>query len=92
MYTNKRRVWGIWSAIRLNSNAKWCDWRGPSGVYGVDLGVSPQIKDCLGGRPLFFRTRRQARECAKRLDTQSNITWTWVKHQVRPVTLYWEDE
>jgi len=86
----KRKVWGIWTAIRVNSNAKWRRWYGPMGVYGIAL-VPNDIKDIFGGSPFFFRTRKQARDCAIKKETESNRTWTWVKHQVRPVILSWED-
>jgi len=33
--------------------------------------------------------RKQAREYAKKADIESNKTWVWVKHQVRPIELTW---
>lgn len=85
------RVWGIWYTIRCSSSDKWVSWVGPIGVYSIDLGFSPGAKGCLGGRPLFFRTRKLARDCAKNKAKARNLTWTWVKYQVRPLRLDWEE-
>ena len=85
-----RRVWGIWYTIRANSKAKWSKrWTGPIGVYGVDL-IPLDVKNRFAGRPFVFTTRKQAREMAEHLDEKSNRTWTWVKRQVRPITMTWE--
>jgi len=84
------KVWGIWFAIRVNSVAKWGNWHGPIGVHVIKF-VPQEIKDVLPHRPFFFRTRKQAREHAKKADVKSNKTWVWIKHQVRPIELTWQE-
>ncbi|ODS36154.1 MAG: hypothetical protein A7316_10250 [Candidatus Altiarchaeales archaeon WOR_SM1_86-2] len=85
------RVWAIYYTVRVNSNAPWCKWTGPCGVYGLIGDISPYMKKCLSGRPFFFRTRALAIEQAKRRDKELNKTWKWVKYQVRPLELVWAE-
>jgi len=82
-----KKVWAIFYRVRSSSISKWTKWTGPCGIYVVQPTAPPEIIMALRGRPFFFRTRRQARNTAKKLDQKSNITWTWVQHTVRPMTL-----
>jgi len=88
MRHKKRTVWGICYTIRVNSNAKWVPWVGPTGVYGM-AHVPQKIRDELSGRPYFFRTRKEARKVAKAGTLESNKTWTWCKYRVKKYYLIW---
>jgi len=84
----QRIVWGISYAIRVNSDAKWCPWVGPIGVFGM-AHVPQKIRGELSGRPYFFRTRKEARKVAKAGTLESNKTWTWCKYSVKKYYLIW---
>jgi hypothetical protein len=87
-----KRVWGIWYTIRAHEN-KWDSfWFGPIGVYGISFDFPAEIRGWLSQRPFFFRTRKQARDHARKLMGEKNITWEWIKYQVRPIRLSWEEE
>ena len=90
MRREKRIVWGICYAIRVNSNSKWCPWCGPIGVYGVKH-IPQNVKKELSGRPYFFRTRVAARKVAKAKTLESNKTWTWGKYIVKKYQISWEE-
>ncbi len=81
------RVWAIYYTVRANSKSKWCGWVGPCGVNILGDIFQPFERDCLSGRPLFFRTRTLARLRAWKLGLQKNKTWEWVRYQVRPIEL-----
>ena len=86
----QRIVWGISYAIRVNSDAKWCPWVGPIGVFGM-AHVPQKIRGELSDRPYFFRTRKEARKAAEVKTLESNKTWTWCKYTVKKYHLMWEE-
>lgn len=89
--TKNRRVWAIYYTVRVNRNTSWCKDVGPCGIFAARTTVDKYIQDCLSGRPFFFRTRALARQRAKELDAESNKTWVWCKHTVRPIMLSWTE-
>lgn len=92
---NTQRVWAIFYRIRTCSQSKWGSWTGPCGVYALNytqkFPLHGKITDALSGRPFFFRTRKQARTMAKKLDKLDNTIWTWAQHTVRPIKLTYEE-
>jgi len=90
MRYNKKIVWGICYSVRINSNAKWCPWVGPVGVFGM-AHIPKEIRGELSGRPYFFSTRKDARKVAKAKTWESNKTWTWCKCRVKKYHLMWEE-
>ena len=86
------RVWAIYYTVRRNSSDKWDkDWTGPCGVYLMGDGFNTYQRDCLQGRPFFFRTRALARQKAKELNKERNANWKWVKYIVRPIELTYKE-
>ena len=87
-----KRVWAIYYTIRVNSDTPWSEnWVGPCGIHIIPtMDFSSFGVACLSDRPFFFRTRALARQRAKELSELKNITWKWVKYQVRPLLLTWE--
>ena len=87
-----KRVWAIYYKVRITSNAPWCkEWVGPCGIFAARTTEDRYLQDCLSGRPFFFRTRALARQRAKELSIESNQTWVWCKHTVRPFILTWTE-
>ena len=91
--TKSRQVWAIYYKVRVNRNSSWCKKLvGPCGVGIAARTIKDSyMYDCLSGRPFFFRTRILARQRAKELTADSNQTWVWCKHTVRPLTLSWTE-
>ena len=86
-----RKVWAIYYAIRVNTDAPWCSWVGPCGAGVTHRHLSYDTIKGLMGRPFFFRTRALARQRAKELSLEENKTWVGVKHTVRPFILTWTE-
>ena len=92
-----KKAWAIFYRVRVNSKAKWGHWIGPCGIYAMrfsqdkDPILTSKMTDYLAGRPLLFRTRKQARDRAKEIDAKANLTWTWVRHTVRPIQLTYQE-
>ena len=91
-----KRAWGIFYRIRVFSKSKWGSWIGPCGIYAMRFSqdekqlLTSEMTDYLAGRPLLFRTRKQARDRAKEIDAKANLTLTWVQHTVRPIKVTYE--
>lgn len=88
-----RKVWAIYYKVRGSSKDSWRrhEWVGPCGVGVIQRDIDLHFYECLLGRPFFFRTRALARQKAKELMEEKNITWFWVKYTVRPFTLSWTE-
>jgi len=76
------RVWGVYYRLKA-SGLK--DWTGPCGIFAMSFRDKLDA-DIFTGRPLFFRTRKLAREEAGRKNEKScNAVY-----KVEPFDLRWK--
>lgn len=79
----KKRVWGI--SYKLNCSDRYT---GPCGIYAMSFRskINPRI---FSNRPVFFRTRKLAREEIERQKELCNLR---VTYKIEPFILQWAKE
>ena len=76
------KVWCLYYTIKIGD--EWLKgWNGPCGIYATSFRTINNY-DCLRGRPFFFRTRKLAREEAKKMKKEN------AKYRVVPFELKWK--
>lgn len=86
-----RFVWGVSYALRIRGKkGKRSSFTGPVGVHYVLWGYNDfsVVADILSGRPLFFRTRKQAREFVKEYRDSTSCQ---LRYKIAKYKLSWEE-